>query len=114
MDISKIFGKENIISALPINDILRQATPIIEKEVNKLSDYMGDGEKIIMFIKPTKDSDITMLVIDTKKEFALSGGEKVVFNINPKDSPIIKKISISAIINIFLKDGLNKAIQSII
>lgn len=87
-------GQEVAMKAL---DLVK---PMIRDVVKQLSDTLGDNEQIIVIRKTKADSPVSIMVLDTKKEFIIEGGEKFRFTgkphpQNPKVPYAIKKFYIA-------------------
>lgn len=87
-------GQEVAMKALEL------VKPMIRDVVKQLSDTLGDNEQIIVIRKTKADSPVSIMVLDTKKEFIIEGGEKFRFTgkpspENPKVPYAIKKFYIA-------------------
>lgn len=73
----------------PIIDMMQESTvrsfvegalpavlPMLEPLSQKLDEYLGDNEKIIIIRRSNSNSRATVLVLDTSKEFTVKGAEK--------------------------------------
>lgn len=109
-DIAAIFDKTNIISPSMVEGMLEQGKPFIEKLLKELSEYMGDGEKVIIMTKANKDAEIIIAVLDVKKTFLLkSGDEGLAFMADP--SSIVKRLSVTRMVADTLKGGIKSLME---
>lgn len=58
--------------------------PMIKDVCKQLSDTLGDNEQIIVIRKIKADSPVSILVLNTKEDFTIKGGEKFSFDGNKK------------------------------
>src|SRR5258705_9458456 len=67
-------GQEVAMKAL---DLVK---PMIKSVAEELSNTLGDNEKIIVIRKTKSGSPVSILVLNTKEDFIIQGGDKPLFS----------------------------------
>lgn len=63
---------------------LHLVKPMIKSVADELSSMLGDNEKIIVIRKTKAGSPVSILILDTKEDFIIQGGEKFLFTGAPE------------------------------
>lgn len=92
-------GHEALLGQEVAMKVLNLAKPMIKSVSEEISNMLGDNDKIIVIRKTKKDSSTSILILNTKEDFTIKGGEN--FSFTGKAHPENPKIP-AAIINFYI------------
>lgn len=78
-------GMEDQMMGAIVEKILPIVKPIIEPVSKKLSDYLGNNEKIIIIRQLSGKVGTQVMVFDNSKNFTIQGGDNKKFDVELKD-----------------------------
>ena len=73
-----------------VEGLLPKIQPMIEPMKNKLAEYLGNNEKIIIVRRSNDKTEPSVMVLDTSKDFTIAGGanKKFSFALDEDKKPI--------------------------
>jgi len=104
-------GEETLQQQIAIKAI-GLVKPMLQDCCGEISSYLGDNEKVILIRKTKKDSPVGILVLDSKANFEIKGGD--VFSFTGDKAALLKYYTAEEFVELLLTGRLKELTEKLL
>jgi len=112
-EVDKVFsqGEETLQQQVAMKAI-GLVKPMLEDCCGEISSYLGDNEKVILIRKTKKDSPVGILVLDSKSNFEIKGGNE--FKFTGDKSALLKYYTAEEFVELLLTGRMKELTEKLL